>query len=1183
MRSGLVVLLLAAPVFVGCLDFGFNEPGPAGNSPYTGPVDAFDVDAKPSLTAPVEVHGDAYWSSTSPSNGTVQAVDGETSYRVALEEPADDTFLSWMAAEGIEVGYTSSHLPVAFVVASPDQYEVLLDRPEVLWIEPDIEQPISNYASGTKTRVHGGTLHDPGLRLIKEGHTGDGMVIAIVDTGIDDEHPCFSDGQIVGHAQVSWFGGIREKNGVDRNGHGTHAACTAAGGGRGDRGGVAPGAFIIEIKVPSIEVKFPEQKVVTSRNAVQSALTWIYDNKDRHWGGFAKGIDVVSLSVGGGHYGPYHDDTAEVRQLTANGIVVVAAMGNSNQNKIPWTAAAPHAIAVGGSDGQVSRTQAPTPWVWEPGEDGTNFGPSKGGDSPAHRKPTVLAPAVDVYSARAGGSDMIPKSGTSFATPQVAGIAALMIRANVLLGPADVKQILEETARPVAGDCGNNIGSWTPICGYGQADAFAAVQRAYADRRDWPERLATFEVMPDEILIGEPTTLSANVEDVDGTASIFWKWNGDERLSDSITVSPESDDILKGTVGSWDNALRRVEVPFEIPVMKEEPVDDAEGLRPPKGRDSPGHDEDDFDNDDDDLDNDDDGGSEPPTSTPSYWFDVQVRQHEGGLYAHEVAEFVAVGADEAAVSWTFSDGTINDGQSIEHAFPEPGEYWLEVEATWPDGHQESDALDLTVLANSVGGVRKVDPTGPEAAQDAGESIDYLVECFADPDGDSIVAWGLSSDARKGHLGSHLGPYTFEYPFQRDEPGEYRFEVYCQDENGGRTDSVDWIITVRERPPPNRTVASNAIKSPDGGHNTAFGTSLAVDGAWLAVGAPGHSYPSEEAGAVYLYHQIDGDWERVMNVTAQDPSDQDWFGYDVTMNDGWLFVGAPGDDDNGGNAGAVHVFKRIENAWQFADILIDDRQAPGVQLGRALDTSGNLLVVGGHNHGAVLDDFQEESHQRIGRALVYKENGGQWDLTQRIQAPSPESNDGFGNAVAAGENHVAITAHPNAYYSDQAPRVYAYSVADDELVFDQGLLPQDGANDFSFGRHLAAEGNRFFIHGQPSTSAMYRAGTGEWVFEAGVTLEVEPQWNSDAFIEGDSLFVGAPDVDEYHGKAWRLELNDGGWEVVEEYQSSDGVAYDIFGAAIVATPNQVIVGAPMDHQFNNNMDSGAVYVFDRSEA
>lgn len=249
------------------------------------------------------------------------------------------------------------------------------------------------------------------------------MVIAVVDTGIDATHTDLSGGKVLGwHDAV---GGRTEP--YDDNGHGTHVAAIAAGAGQGHSAlrGVAPGAGLVGVKVLGGGGS-------GTTSTVLAGLQWILDHRE------AYGIRVVNLSLGTSGCSDGTDSLSQmVNTLAESGIVVAAAAGNSGPGActVGSPGAAAGAITVGA--------------LADPGERGTYLAAfsSRGPTADGRVKPDIAAPGVAIMSASANtGDGYYTLSGTSMATPHVAGAAALVLAANPSLTPAGVRQVLMDTA-----------------------------------------------------------------------------------------------------------------------------------------------------------------------------------------------------------------------------------------------------------------------------------------------------------------------------------------------------------------------------------------------------------------------------------------------------------------------------------------------------------------------------------------------------------------------------------------------------------------------------------------------------------------------------------------------------------------------------------------------------------------
>lgn len=276
---------------------------------------------------------------------------------------------------------------------------------------------------------------------------GRGVTVAVIDTGIDYTHPDFFDEQnqtiikvlvstlYVTNTQpfIYWEPGVNgtiddllsydldlwqrygEPAFLDINGHGTHVAGIIAGQGHASNGkylGIAPGARLVVIKAFN-------RDGATSTEIVLNALQWVYDNVEKY------GIDVLSLSWGAAYASDGTDPISMAcNAIASKGVLIFAAAGN--EGNLPTTivvpAVAEKVFAVG---------------AWDPYYDRVAPFSSMGPTIDMRMKPDFMGAGVMVVAPRSRyvqfprdylvGDYYVALSGTSMATPAVAGVAACFI------------------------------------------------------------------------------------------------------------------------------------------------------------------------------------------------------------------------------------------------------------------------------------------------------------------------------------------------------------------------------------------------------------------------------------------------------------------------------------------------------------------------------------------------------------------------------------------------------------------------------------------------------------------------------------------------------------------------------------------------------------------------------------
>jgi thermitase len=231
--------------------------------------------------------------------------------------------------------------------------------------------------------------------------TGEGVKVAVVDTGIDYNHPDFGNRVIDKGRDFA----SNHADAMDDHYHGTHCAGTiGAGLGNGGVVGVAPNVSLIAVKVLSASGS-------GSYDGVANGIIYAAD----------AGAQVLSMSLGGPQSSKVIDDA--VKYALGKGVLVVAAMGNENSESPSYPAACAGVMPVGATT--VSDTRSSF----------SNFG----------KHISVGAPGSDILSTVPhGGYKLL--SGTSMATPHTSGLAALVKAAHPEFSAAQIRAKIEQTA-----------------------------------------------------------------------------------------------------------------------------------------------------------------------------------------------------------------------------------------------------------------------------------------------------------------------------------------------------------------------------------------------------------------------------------------------------------------------------------------------------------------------------------------------------------------------------------------------------------------------------------------------------------------------------------------------------------------------------------------------------------------
>lgn len=394
---------------------------------------------------------------------------------------------------GISKGVTLKSLPMAGVTVSSDQVQKLSQSSLVQSIYLNKKLTYFNADATTLTGVDK-VRADDDMRKSNGGLpvTGKGIGVVINDSGVDGTHKDLEFNShlvqnVLGSTNLNSLSSLlpityteNVPNTDNNSGHGTHVAGTVGGTGAMSGGkyeGVAPGANLIGYG--SGAALF----VLDGIGGFDYALT--------HQAQY--GVRVITNSWGSsGDFDPNDPINIASKKAYDRGIVVLFAAGNEGPGenthnpyaKAPWVIS----VAAGDKNGKLADFSSRgtkgvggtfnldgVTWTWED-------------------RPTITAPGVDIVSTRAIGPvsslaaqqdiDTIEPaylpyytvmSGTSMATPHVAGIVALMLEANPKLSPTEVKQYLQDTATNMPG-----YEPWEVGAGY--VNAYAAVDKAFTGK-----------------------------------------------------------------------------------------------------------------------------------------------------------------------------------------------------------------------------------------------------------------------------------------------------------------------------------------------------------------------------------------------------------------------------------------------------------------------------------------------------------------------------------------------------------------------------------------------------------------------------------------------------------------------------------------------------------------------------
>ena len=491
---------------------------------------------------------------------------------------------------GIEVTHVYKYIDAIRIDSVPaekvDELTLITDLKLVEWQAP-VYPMLDTAVKAVKVREsseYNPVVWDKGLY-------GEGINVAVLDTGVDNEHETFdvfedqnvrrfiagmncdggcpTDGD--GNYQFTTVENSNEDP-DDFDGHGTHVASTVLGmGGDDDEDGdgeidfigVAPGARLIDMKVMA---DWGSGSAADINEAIEACI----ENVNTDWendGEKNNGVHIMSMSLGTTSDSDGTDSQSQlVNQANAAGIAVIIAMGNDGDEEVPSPAAADWSIAVGAIDNNdnVNRNDDDLASY-------SNYGPRQDdGDNDRwdELKPSVVAPGSDIRAA-AGHANFFGDSnaqgwstlsGTSMATPIVAGLAALLLEADGSLKPTSttngVRDRLQDFSEAWDGEHDgspsepNESDKYNYYYGYGYIDGYEIVDI------NQPDAVVTeMASTPETPLEGDTVTITVEIEnqgnvDIE-SASIKLVIDGSETL-DEDSLNSISTDSSTTWIYEWE-------------------------------------------------------------------------------------------------------------------------------------------------------------------------------------------------------------------------------------------------------------------------------------------------------------------------------------------------------------------------------------------------------------------------------------------------------------------------------------------------------------------------------------------------------------------------------------------------------------------------------------------------------
>ena len=384
---------------------------------------------------------------------------------------------------------------------------------------------------------------------------------------------------------------------------------------------------------------------------------------------------------------------------------------------------------------------------------------------------------------------------------------------------------------------------------------------------------------------------------------------------------------------------------------------------------------------------------------------------------------------------------------------------------------------------------------------------------------------------------------------------------------------------------------------DGAGGEKFGSSVAIDGSNLGIGAILADGGADNSGAAYVFKITDiNNFPQTKLSGNSTAKTGDHFGNSLDISGDTLVIGAHWMDDGDlKNSGAAYVVKfsydESQDLWDTEGVELTGDPVENVEFGYAVAISGDVVVVGARK--------DSEKGLYSGSVYVFRNNGSTWIREAKLYADDAQAYEYFGSSVAIDGDTLVVGATKGGEGDLQTGSVYVFEYNHNDLVWEQKteLFGDDIEVGDKFGYSVAIEGDTIIVgaprHDDSETDSgaayVFRRDAGTWIQDPNFTgsgLFEKAYFGHSVALSGNTAVVGAYrndlDVDSNllvdAGSAYVFRFDGSIWPEEEKLIPADAVGGEEFGWAVAISGDTVVVGAHKDGNF-----AGSAYVFTLHDA
>lgn len=306
--------------------------------------------------------------------------------------------------------------------------------------------------------------------------------------------------------------------------------------------------------------------------------------------------------------------------------------------------------------------------------------------------------------------------------------------------------------------------------------------------------------------------------------------------------------------------------------------------------------------------------------------------------------------------------------------------------------------------------------------------------------------------------------------------------------------------------------------PDSLSGGRFGFDVSISGNFLIVGTPGDTVNGMFSGSAYIFKKTGTNWIKQAKLVPDDGESEDWFGRCVSINGDYAIVSAYKDDDNGPESGSAYIFQRNDTIWTQQSKLLAINGSEDDQFGYSVSITDSFAVVGARYY-----DYSTPYND--GAVFVFNYNGLEWIADTMLVPSDGDSGDWFGFSVHSSGNNIIVGANRNDDNGMQSGSAYVFTRNGESWFQETKLIASDGSQDDLFGSSVYISNNQAVVSSIGDTENGFQSGSvyifqkdnNLWLEESKVIpIDGAPQdwFGVDVLIIDDIILVGADGNDDF---------------------------------------------------------------------